>query len=173
MGISPGAYEIKTARNNNVRNIFNAKYNQITVYRELCTTKAKNINYEINKLGPDSRPCSCIRRAPGSLCRFHYAVLRWLGLPTASFRPSFPLGSRLGWAGQYIGMRAPEMTRGSFLIGSHYRDSQYHDIRCAECAKTSILPGIRHAVRAKTSYWRATCLYRALILICALYSLGY
>ena len=26
-----GAYEIKTARNNNVRNIFNAKYNQITV----------------------------------------------------------------------------------------------------------------------------------------------
>ena len=27
-----GEYEIKTARNNNVRNIFNAKYNQITVY---------------------------------------------------------------------------------------------------------------------------------------------
>ena len=26
-----GAYEIKTARNNNVRNIFNAKYNQIMV----------------------------------------------------------------------------------------------------------------------------------------------
>ena len=26
-----GAYEIKTARNNSVRNIFNAKYNQITV----------------------------------------------------------------------------------------------------------------------------------------------
>ena len=27
-----GAYEIKIARNNNVRNIFNTKYNQITVY---------------------------------------------------------------------------------------------------------------------------------------------
>ena len=27
-----GAYEIKTARNNDIRNIFNAKYNQITVF---------------------------------------------------------------------------------------------------------------------------------------------
>ena len=31
-----GAYEIKTVRNNNVRNIFNAKYNQITVWDQYC-----------------------------------------------------------------------------------------------------------------------------------------
>ena len=31
-----GAYEIKTTRNNNVRNIFNVKYNQIMVF-EKCS----------------------------------------------------------------------------------------------------------------------------------------
>ena len=35
-----GAYEIKTARNNNVRNIFNAKYNQITVFGINSMSKA-------------------------------------------------------------------------------------------------------------------------------------
>ena len=50
-----GAYEIKTARNNNVRNIFNAKYNQITVYVS-CVLYVSSPTLTYIFLPPFSRP---------------------------------------------------------------------------------------------------------------------
>ena len=44
-----GAYEIKTARNNNVRNIFNPKYNQITVCYDM--TQIYIFGYRLDLLG--------------------------------------------------------------------------------------------------------------------------
>ena len=73
------------------------------VRRELCFRKAtKNHNNNImnvNKPGSDGRPRSSLLRAPGRLRGFLRGVLRWFGLPTASFRPSFTWGGSSGRAG--------------------------------------------------------------------------
>ena len=53
----------------------------------------------VNKPGSDGRPRSSLLRAPGWLRGFLRGVLRWFGLPTASFRPSFTWGGSSGRAG--------------------------------------------------------------------------
>ena len=53
----------------------------------------------VNKPGSDGRPRSSLLRAPGRLRGFLRGVLRWFGLPTASFRPSFTWGGSSGRAG--------------------------------------------------------------------------
>ena len=97
------------------------------VRRELCFRKAKNHNHNnimnVNKPGSDGRPRSSLLRAPGWLRGFLRGVLRWFGLPTASFRPSFKWGAVRDEPAQYISMRAPETTM-VVPNGSHYRDSQ-------------------------------------------------
>ena len=75
------------------------------VRRELCFRKAKknqshnNNIMNVNKPGSDGRPRSSLLRAPGWLRGFLRGVLRWFGLPTASFRPSFTWGGSSGRAG--------------------------------------------------------------------------
>ena len=62
-----------------------------------CCTKNNNKNY-YDKPGSDGRPRSSLLRAPGWLCGFLRGLLRWFGLTTASFRPSFTWGGSSGRA---------------------------------------------------------------------------
>ena len=62
------------------------------------------------------------------LSEFLHAMLRWLDLLTASFRPSFPWGGHSGQPDPDISMQAPEMTR-VIHNWSHYCDSQCSEIQ--------------------------------------------
>ena len=58
-----GVYEIKTVRNNNVRNIFNAKYNQITVTHLTHTVTSLQHNGNLHVCTHYAFSCNCTLEA--------------------------------------------------------------------------------------------------------------
>ena len=98
------------------------------VRRELCFRKAKNHNniMNVNKPGSDGRPRSSLLRAPGWLRGFLRGVLRWFGLPTASFRPSFKWGGSSGRAGVTgHGLPQGKISPGDNILGHFLPQREY------------------------------------------------
>ena len=126
-----GAYEIKTVRNNNVRNIFNAKYNQITVHVHVVHCTHIHVHaFDVHMLESISCVLYCRSNFPSSLLSFFLPLHLFSAplpplppsrAPPAASRPHGPAAAAARTHAAPPRRKRPTQSPGSILARSSWR----------------------------------------------------